>query len=103
MRESEFHRLRMIKASKEGKRLWRNQIGRYELKDGRWITSGLAVGSSDLIGIEPVLIIPKMVGTIIGRFIAEECKIGKSKTTKEQDDFIWLINSFGGRAEVVRG
>lgn len=103
MNESEFMNLRMVQASKEGKRLWRNQVGKYELKDGRWLSSGLCIGSSDLIGIETILITQEMVGTTIGRFVAEELKVGKEQPSKEQENFIRVINKMSGRGEVVRG
>ena len=95
-------RLRMIQASKQGIRLWRNQVGRYQLKDGRWIVSGLAVGSSDLIGIESIRIEPCHVGNIIGRFVAEEIKVGRYPATKEQQAFIDTVNRMGGRGEIRR-
>ena len=42
---------KLIKLSAQlGMKLWRNQVGTYKLADGRYISSGLCVGSSDLIG-----------------------------------------------------
>lgn len=62
------------------------------LKQARLIKCGLAVGSSDLIGI---------VGPY-GRFLAIECKAEKGRTREEQTAWIEIIRNFGGVAGYAR-
>lgn len=78
-----------LAASRVGARLWRNQVGKYELADGRWLSSGLCVGSSDLIGITPD-----------GRFLAIEVKRPGKTATPEQRAFVSLVRAMGGVAGV---
>lgn len=82
--------------------LWRNDIGAVDrVVNGRKVHTryGLAVGSSDLIGIV------RMVYTDrpdVGRFVALECKTATGRITEEQDLFLNLVRRFGGFACVVR-
>ena len=65
----------------------------------RAIKYGLAVGSSDLIGITPIEITPDMVGKTIGVFTGVEVKLdknGKYKETAEQKKFGKFIERNGG-------
>lgn len=108
---------RRLAASKRGARVWRNNVGAYVDERGNHIRYGLAndsaqlnarVKSSDLIGIEPVLVGPEHVGTVIGRFFAEECKRPGWRytgTPREQAQlaFLQLVNALGGRGEFVSG
>ena len=86
--------------------LWRNEVGvvRFEDKQGkpRTVSFGLCKGSSDLIGIRPLLIIPEHVGRTIGQFVAFELKTVKGRATKEQKMFLELIERNGGVAAIVR-
>ena len=61
------------------------------LSDARMIKFGLAVGSSDLIGL-----------TASGQFFAIEVKTPKGRATKEQLNFITQIRSQGGLAGIAR-
>ena len=83
MIEQDLQQLIRAEASAAGGVLWRNNVGALPDSRGKWVRYGLAndsaamnarVKSSDLIGIEPVLITPEMVGSRIGRFIAREIK-----------------------------
>lgn len=106
---------RRLAAAERGGRAWRNNCGAYKDERGNFIRYGLCndsaelnkrVKSSDLIGIEPVLITPEMVGTTLGRFFAEECKRPGWKYTgtaheKAQLAFLQLVNALGGRGEFI--
>lgn len=106
-----------LEASQKGRLLWRNNVGAGKLANGRFVRWGLAnesaqmnqrIKSSDLIGIEPVIITESMVGMIIGRFIAREIKgPGWTFTGKggenEQLAFINLVNAVGGNACFATG
>lgn len=74
-----------LAASRIGARLWRNQTGKYELADGRWLSSGLCVGSPDLVGIAPD-----------GRFLAIEVKKRGGRTSEAQIKFINMVCAMGG-------
>ena len=79
----------VVALSKEGARLFRNQAGTYELKDGRYLSSGLCDGASDLVGWSKD-----------GRFLAVEVKAPGSHTDperlKKQIRFIEAVNKAGG-------
>ena len=99
-------------ASACGALLWRNNVGAFQCSSGRWVRYGLAndspamnarVKSSDLIGVEPVLITPAMVGSVFGRFVAREVKPPGwvwAGTEREvaQDRFLRLVTARGGNA-----
>lgn len=70
-------------------KLWRNNTGRR----GR-VSFGLAVGSSDLIGI---------VRTVegVGRFLGLEVKVPGEEATDDQKEFLRFVRELGGVAEVV--
>jgi hypothetical protein len=72
-----------LDAAKSGILLWRNNVGALQDNTGRMLRYGLCndtkqlnekVKSSDLIGINPVLIKPEHVGSILGQFAAYEVK-----------------------------
>lgn len=109
-----------LEASRLGKRLFRNNVGAYDARfppspGTRW---GLAnetkamnerLKSSDLIGIEPVLILQSHVGQVIGRFVAREIKV-PGWTYNPNDDhqagqlrFMQLISGYGGNACFATG
>lgn len=69
------------------------------LKDARPVQFGLFKGSSDLIGITPIVITQDMVGKRVGVFTAIEVKANQKKTASpEQIIFINRINELGGIA-----
>lgn len=79
-----------LRAVENGTTLFRNQVGRYHLMDGRWITSGLAVGSSDLIGWTTIKITPEMVGQKVAVFTAIEVKSPDVRPVPEYHQKIFL-------------
>ena len=91
----------LIRASELGWRLFRNQVGKYQLADGRWISSGL-VGSSDLIGWMPHRITPADVGRTFAVFVAVEAKVGRRALTEAQVNFLRAVRDAGGLALTAR-
>ena len=105
-----------IKASKQGKRLFRNNVGVLPREDGVPIRFGLAndtkamnkkLKSSDLVGIAPVLITQAHVGQVIGQFTCLEVK-KPGWTYNPNDDHqaaqqAWheLITRFGGDSRFI--
>lgn len=102
-----------VTASKRGVRLFRNNNGACEDKDGRHIRYGLAndsmqmnarVKSSDLIGITPIVVGYEHVGQIHGVFTSIEVKRPGWKfkrTDREKAQLAWLtaVSSLGGIAQ----
>ena len=91
-----------IAGSAWGLRLFRNQVGTYQLKDGRYITSGLCVGSSDLIGYRTVIITNRMVGFRFAQFVAVEVKGPRGTVRQEQRQFLDVVEKAGGLAVLAR-
>ena len=99
-------------ASQAGCVLWRNNVGAVMSPDGRLIRFGLAndskqmnarYKSSDLIGIQRVIITEEMVGEVFGRFLAREVKAPGwtyRGTDREaaQLNYITKVNELGGSA-----
>ncbi len=106
-----------LEASRVGSRLWRNNVGACKDQRGRLIRYGLCntskemnaqLKSSDLIGVKPVLITQSHVGSVIGQFVARECKEGSWQFKADQHEsaqlrFLELIASLGGDACFVNG
>ena len=102
MNESNIMRLIQVAVSKLGARVFRNQVGTYQLKDGRWLSSGLVRGASDLIGWTSRIVTQDMVSKKVAIFTAIEIKTKKGKTAQEQDAFIDAVKQAGGYAFVAR-
>lgn len=84
---------------KFGARVFRNQVGTYQLMDGRWLSSGLCVGSSDLIGWYSVEVTSNMIGKKVAIFMAVEVKRPKKgKRSDLQVNFINTVRDSGGIA-----
>lgn len=82
----------MLAATKLGARLFRNNCGALEDKNGRWVHYGVCnPGGADLIG-----------WTADGRFLAIEVKAGRTVTTAEQLKFIEGVNAAGGVGLIAR-
>jgi len=82
--------------------MFRNQVGQYQLADGRVIRSGLCVGSSDLVGWKPVVVTESMVGSTLAVFCAVEVKRQGGKVTESQQRFLDAVKRAGGMAGVAR-
>lgn len=112
--ESEAALLRrlLIAGSARGARLFRNQVGHYVIahpnclhcqRDGRRISSGMAVGSPDLVGWQSVTITPDMVGRTVALFVGVEAKRpGGGVVSEDQRRFLTALEQAGAIAGVVR-
>ena len=109
-RESHVMDAVRVEASKQGNRLWRNNIGAGMLPNGSFVRWGLGneagmnkiMKSADLIGIKRVLITQEMIGTVIGQFYSVECKTpswNPKNIDKGQLAWAALVNLLGGCAE----
>lgn len=115
MKEADFMRRCQKRATDLGSRLFRNNVGTgwqgkterradgsMLIREPRPLHSGLAAGSSDLIGFVPVTITPDMVGQQIAVFASAEIKTAKGRATEEQKWWIDMVRGFGGIAGIVR-
>ncbi len=100
--EADLMRSIQLRASDLGLRAWRNNVGMLVDHRGTHVRYGLAVGSSDLIGIRPVLVTPSHVGQVIGQFLSLEVKSRTGKPTGEQTAWLATVTRLGGIAGVIR-
>lgn len=110
--EGHVQQQQWLGAARSGRLLWRNNRGAGKMASGTFVRYGLAnvskaqgdaTKSGDLIGIDPVLITPEMVGCVIGRFMSLESKREDWKfsgTLNEMAQIHWkmLVESKGGIA-----
>lgn len=88
--------IRLALAEVPGLVIWRNNVGVGTVGHSQAkVRFGLSVGSSDLIGI-----VRMEDGT--GRFVALEVKTDKGALSPAQRQWLQLVRSLGGFAEVVR-
>jgi hypothetical protein len=106
-----------LEAPAKGVRLWRNNVGVLENRDGRPVRYGLAndtkalnkeLKSGDLIGWRSVTITPDMVGVRIAQFVSRECKPSGWKYRGDahemaQDRWNLLVTLDGGDARFATG
>lgn len=103
-KETKLQRSIMLSISEAGHTVWRNETGRFwagrvlhragsqvTLGNAQMVPCGLAVGSSDLIGL-----------TSEGRFFAIEVKTKTGRASKEQLLFIDAVRASGGIAGIAR-
>lgn len=123
MSETELMRKIQLKASELGHRLWRNNVGigwvgqqvrmsrpgmvmmregDILLRSARPLHAGLCPGSSDLIGVTAIRVLPEMVGEIVGVFTAVEVKAQKKNPTDVQESFLDMVKRMGGRGIVAK-
>jgi hypothetical protein len=101
-----------LDAAQRGIVLWRNNVGaagpvRYGLANDS-ASVNRRIKSSDLIGIRPTIITPDMVGTLIGRFVARECKragwsYAGDARERAQLRYVEIVTSLGGDAAFTTG
>jgi len=91
MKEADIMRSIQIAATEIGWRLFRNNTGSLKDRDGRYVTFGLCVGSSDLIGWSNT-----------GLFVAVEVKTTTGRATPEQLAFLRAVEISGGLAFLCR-
>ena len=102
MKESDLMKRIQVEASKICARLWRNNSGALKNDRGQWVTYGLGVGTSDLIGLKIETITQEMVGKRNARFVAIEVKSEKGRATPEQENFVNFIRECGGIATICK-
>lgn len=90
MTESDIMRKIQLFVTKEGHRVFRNNVGLFMAEKGNMVRTGLCVGSCDLIGL-----------TNTGRFLAIEVKTKSGKLSEPQRLFIDGVNRMGGIAIVA--
>lgn len=79
-------------------RVWRNNTGKLKDENGRLVTYGLSVGSSDLIGLirVPANGYDKSQTQYVARFLAIELKQPGKKPTEDQERFLETVRKDGG-------
>lgn len=105
MREGNLLRAIMLRLSKHGSIIFRNNIGSAFAPDGtkRVIRYGVCnPGGSDIIGFTKIKITPEMVGKEVAVFTAVEVKTVTGKKRTAQENFIRVVNSSGGIAGFVK-
>jgi hypothetical protein len=102
MKESSEQKRIMLAMSGVGSIVWRNNTGVLKNEEGIPVRFGLCVGSSDIIGITPVMITQEMVGRCVGIFTAVEVKSATGRTKPEQQIFLDAVKKAGGIAGVAR-
>ena len=103
MNEASILKRIMLACSKGRSRLFRNNVGQYQDKQGNWVRYGLGnPGGSDLIGWNQVIITPEHVGKTLAVFTALEVKTPRGILTFGQRRFLSMVHEAGGIADVVR-
>lgn len=119
MIESDLMRLLQVRASAEGARLFRQNVGLawvgkvhngpgavrlgprdVVIRNARPFHAGIA-GMSDLGGWAPVTVTPDLVGATVARYLQVEVKSG-ARVTPEQRAWIEAVRAGGGLAGVAR-
>ena len=85
MTETDLMHEIMLAVSKLGHPIFRVNVGKVKMSDGRWFDTGLPKGHSDLYGIEK--------GT--GRCFYIEVKVAPNKPTPEQIQFLAAMRKIG--------
>jgi hypothetical protein len=91
-----------LELGKGSVRLWRNNTGCLQDRQGRMVRFGLAPGSSDLIGLRQVTIGPEHVGKTLAVFCAVEVKAERGRASPEQLKFLQVVQTLGGLGGIAR-
>ena len=103
MREQPILKRIMLACSRGATRLWRNNCGSLQDRNGQWVRFGVAnPGGSDLIGFTKVKITEAHVGMTLAVFTAVEVKQKSGRVRKDQQIFIDLVRAAGGIAGIAR-
>ncbi len=81
----------MLALSEAGCTVFRANVGKWKTEDGRWVTTGLPVGFSDLFGFRPD-----------GRAFFVEVKTETGRVRPEQAAFLDAMAARGAVAMVAR-
>ena len=105
----------LMAAAANGMTLFRNNVGQgwtgkaERLADGsvlirepRPLHAGLCKGSSDLIGLRPLVVTDSMVGETLAQFVAVEVKSKRGRVTADQQRFLTFVHDAGGMDVVAR-
>lgn len=85
-----------------GNKIVRRGDGSIIIYDPRPFNTGTPAGFSDGIGWHSVVITPEMVGQKVAIFTAIEAKTPTGRVSKEQQNFIDVVDEAGGIAGVAR-
>lgn len=89
MTEHDLQNTIRLELSKAGYAVFRANVGKVKMQDGRWFDTGLPNGFSDLFAIKE------------GKIYFIEVKVGKNKPSPEQINFIEQMKKRGCIAGVV--
>ena len=89
MTEHDLQNLIRLKLTELGYTVFRANVGKVKMQDGRWFDTGLPKGFSDLFAVKD------------GRVYFIECKVKPNKPTPEQLNFIERMIQQGCRAGVA--
>ncbi len=90
MTEHDIQNLIRIELTKKGYRVFRVNVGKFKLLDGRWFDVGLPIGFSDLFVIKD------------GRISFIEVKAAKGRVSDHQTNFLAQMKKLGCKAGVAR-
>ena len=114
MNEKNLQNQAMIQLSRQGSTCFRNNVGtgwvgkptfngsKLTLENYRPLQAGLCKGSSDLIGWTPIQVTSDMIGMVLAVFSAWEIKTPTGIVSKEQKNFIEVVNNSGGHGRIIR-
>lgn len=123
MSEADEMRRMMLGLSKEGSRVFRNNValavvgdpkvwvkqeqritvhpGDCVVRHARVLHAGLTEGSHDLIGWTPLEVTPALVGHSVAVFTSIEAKLGRGRPTPEQLNWDRAVKASGGIAGIA--
>lgn len=102
MTETDLLRAIQLDAPMHGLRLFRNNVGAYQLPNGTMLRYGVQnPGGSDLIGWHSRVIVPQDVGRTLAVFVAVETKLLPRRPTVDQMRFLEAVERAGGLTSVA--